>query len=342
MLNEATVAIEDERFYKHKGVDYEGIIRAAVKNATEHKTVQGGSTLTMQLVRNLYTQDDTRGGIEGYKRKIKEARLARDLEDDAPKAWVLGKYLNTVPYGTVGGQSAIGAGAAARLYFNKRVQDLTLREAAMLAGMPQAPSKYSPVLNPSGTKERRNEVLGKMAELGYISRATAAKEKKKGLGLHMERYFQKARERYVLDYVQSELIKEYGRTRRPARRLQGLHDDRPQEAEGGARRDRRQARRHRPLLGDRLDRPRERQHRRDGLVRAGYGKSKFNLAAQGHRQPGSSFKTMVLLTALREGVNPSSTSYVSQVADGARRPAVRLAGAARGASRPTAAQGAAR
>ena len=148
VLNEATVAIEDERFYKHKGVDYEGIIRAAVKNATAHKTVQGGSTLTMQLVRNLYTQDDTRSGIEGYKRKIREARLAQELEEEHSKEWVLGKYLNTVPYGTVGGQTAIGAGAAARLYFDKRVQDLTLREAAMLAGMPQAPSQYSPVGNP--------------------------------------------------------------------------------------------------------------------------------------------------------------------------------------------------
>ena len=76
----------------------------------------------MQLVRNLYTQDDTRDGIEGYKRKIREARLARDLEDEHSKDWVLGKYLNTVPYGTVGGQSAIGAEAAARLYFNKRVR----------------------------------------------------------------------------------------------------------------------------------------------------------------------------------------------------------------------------
>src|SRR4051812_3242463 len=115
VLKQATVAIEDERFYKHKGVDYEGIIRAAVKNATEHKTVQGGSTLTMQLVKILYTQDDTRGGVAGYERKIKEARLARDLEaaHKDPKNWVLGKYLNNVPYGTVGGQSAIGAGAAA-------------------------------------------------------------------------------------------------------------------------------------------------------------------------------------------------------------------------------------
>ena len=123
VLKQATVAIEDERFYKHKGVDYEGIIRAAVKNATaKGKTVQGGSTLTMQLVRLLYTQDDTREGIAGYERKIKEAKLARDLEAQYSKKWVVGKYLNSVPYGTVGGQSAIGAGGGPRLYFNKRRQ----------------------------------------------------------------------------------------------------------------------------------------------------------------------------------------------------------------------------
>ena len=182
VLKQATVAIEDERFYKHTGVDYEGIIRAAYMNATSENT-QGGSTLTMQLVRNLYTQDVTRSGIEGYKRKIREARLAQELEEEHSKDWVLGKYLNTVPYGTYGGQTAIGAGAAARLYFDKNVKDLTLREAAMLAGMPQAPSQYSPVDNREGTTRRRNEVLGKMAELGYITREKARSEMKKGLGL---------------------------------------------------------------------------------------------------------------------------------------------------------------
>ena len=113
----------------------------------------------MQLVRVLYTQDVTRAGIEGYKRKIREARLAQELEETHSKDWVLSQYLNSVPYGTYGGQTAIGAGAAARLYFNKPVNELTLREAAMLAGMPQAPSEYSPVDNPDGTKARRNEVL---------------------------------------------------------------------------------------------------------------------------------------------------------------------------------------
>jgi penicillin-binding protein 1A len=311
VLNEATVAIEDERFYKHKGVDYEGIIRAAVKNATQHKTVQGGSTLTMQLVRNLYTGDATRDGIEGYERKIKEAKLARDLEAKYSKSWVLGKYLNTVPYGTVGGQSAIGAGAAARLYFDKRVQDLTLREAAMLAGMPQAPSTYSPVLNPGGTKQRRNEVLGKMADLGYITREKARSEMKKGLGLHMDDYFKKARERYVLDYIQSELIKQYGseEVKRGGLRVYTTIDLKKQQ----------QAR---TAIAEKMGNVGPSSaivsiDPKNGDIVAmassqQYGKSKFNLAAQGHRQPGSAFKTMVLMTALREGVNPGSTTYVSR------------------------------
>jgi penicillin-binding protein 1A len=315
VLKDATIAIEDERFYDHKGVDYEGIIRAAVKNATSHKTVQGGSTLTMQLVRLLYTQDDTRGGLDGYKRKIKEAKLARDLEAKYSKTWVVGKYLNSVPYGTVGGQSAIGAGAAARLYFDKNVKDLTLREAAMLAGMPQAPSTYSPTGNPEGTKARRNEVLAKMAELGMITREKAQTEMAKGLGLHMDKYFQKARERYVLDYVQSELVKEYGadKVRRGGMRVYTTIDlDKQREARAAIANtmgnvgpssaivtiD--------PKNGDIVAMASSQTYGRSK------GKSTFNLAAQGHRQPGSSFKVMALMTALREGVNPNSTTYVSR------------------------------
>ena len=105
---DATVAIEDKRFYEHKGVDFEGVVRAAIKNLDSGKTVQGGSTLTMQLIRNLYNQDRSKS----FKRKIREAKLAQELEDKHPgmvgKKWVLVKYLNNVPYGTVGGQSAIG------------------------------------------------------------------------------------------------------------------------------------------------------------------------------------------------------------------------------------------
>src|SRR4051794_28016229 len=310
VLQNATVAIEDQRFYKHKGVDYEGIVRAAIKNAKSHKTVQGGSTLTMQLVRNLYTGDTTRSGVDGYKRKIREARLAQELEQIHPKSWVLGKYLNTVPYGTVGGQTAVGAGAAARLYFDKRVQDLTLREAAMLAGMPQAPSDYSPVLNPQGTKARRNEVLGKMAELGMISKQTAASVSKKNLGLHMKHYFAKKRESYVLDYVKTELFKEYGKAtvQRGGFKVYTTINLKYQQWARKAMEDK--------LAGVGPSSAIVTIDPRNGNILAmassqKYGQSKFNLAAQGHRQPGSSFKVMALMTALREGVNPDSTHYTS-------------------------------
>jgi penicillin-binding protein 1A len=310
VLKQATVAIEDQRFYKHKGVDYEGLARAAFKNVAEKKTVQGGSTLTMQLVRNLYTQNYQRTGIEGYKRKLREAKLAEELEKAHDKNWVLTKYINTVPYGTSGGQTAVGAGAAARMYFNKPVEKLTLRQAAMLAGMPQAPSEYSPVNNPSGTKARRDEVLRKMAELKMISPQTAAAEQEKGLGLHMDRYFAHRRERFFFDYIQDELIKQYGEA---TVKLGGLKvyttiDLKKQvEARGAIAQ----------KLGNvgpssaivSID-----PSNGDIVAMASsadYGKSKYNLAAQGHRQPGSAFKPMVLLTALREGVNPDTTHYTS-------------------------------
>ena len=159
-LKDATVAIEDERFYEHKGVDYEGIVRAAMKNLEAGETVQGGSTITMQLVRNLYiTHERT------FERKIREAKLAEELEKEHSKEWILDEYLNTVPYGTLGGQTAVGVWAAARIYFNKSAKNLTLDESALLAGLPQAPTPYSPVRAPEEAEARRNQVLAQMAEL---------------------------------------------------------------------------------------------------------------------------------------------------------------------------------
>src|SRR4051795_5260166 len=205
VLKDATVAIEDRRFYKHKGVDYEGIIRAGVANIVSHKTVQGGSTITMQLARNLYISKE-----RTYQRKIREAKVAQEIEDEHSKAWVLNKYLNTVPYGTVGGQSAIGAKAAARIYFNKRLGQLTLREAALLAGLPQAPSLYSPLRSPAAAKARRDDVLREMAKSGMISQETAERTIRRGLGLDPSTYFTRRRESYFFDYVKDEMLKEYG------------------------------------------------------------------------------------------------------------------------------------
>ena len=163
----------------------------------------------MQLVRNLYTV--ARERLDGYKRKIREAKLAEELEEQHSKEWVLDKYLNTVPYGTVGGQTAIGAGAPRGCTSTSALEELTLREAAMLAGMPQAPSQYSPLRNPGGAKARRNEVLGKMAELGMITQATAPDDDAPGAsGCTSTLLHAAAASATCFDYVKAELIKEYG------------------------------------------------------------------------------------------------------------------------------------
>ena len=119
-MRQAVVAIEDERFYSHKGVDYGGIVRAGVKNLESGKTTQGGSTITQQLVRALYIKDPERN----VQRKIREAKLASELEKKHSKTWILKNYLNDVPFGTVEGRTAIGIEAAAETFFNKHAREL--------------------------------------------------------------------------------------------------------------------------------------------------------------------------------------------------------------------------
>jgi penicillin-binding protein 1A len=310
VLKDATIAIEDERFYKHEGVDYEGIVRAAVKNFLSRETVEGGSTLTMQLVKNLYTADRTREGLAGYQRKIREAKLAEELENEHSKEWILNKYLNTTPYGTVGGQTAIGAEAAARIYFDKRAKRLDLHEAALLAGLPQAPTTYSPIQNGPAAKRRRNDVLAKMAELGMVTQQQAQAAMKRGLDLNPSDYFSRRRESYFFDYVKDELIKEYG-----ARmvKLGGLVVHTTVDLD--------KQRKAREAIATQLGDVGPSSalvtiNPRNGYIlamasSADYADSKFNLAAQGERQPGSAFKTMALMTALRNGVDPNSTRYTS-------------------------------
>jgi len=304
-LKDATVAIEDQRYYHHKGVDYTGVVRAALKNLTNRKTVQGGSTITMQLVRNLYiTQERT------YQRKIREAKLAEELENEHSKKWILDKYLNTVPFGTIGGQTAVGAQAAARMYFGKDVADLKLHEAALLAGLPQAPSTYSPVRAPEKAEARRNEVLRKMAEIHMITPETAAEAIARPLDVNPSRYFTGRRESYFFDFVKDELIKQYGAktVRQGGLRVDTTIDLKKQQTARKAINGR--------LAGLGPSSAIVTIDPRNGYIKAmassaDYGKSKFNLAAQGHRQPGSTFKVMVLMTALRKGVDPRSTTYSS-------------------------------
>jgi penicillin-binding protein 1A len=315
VVRQATVAIEDRRFYEHKGVDFEGIVRAGVKNLESKKDIQGGSTLTMQLVRNLYTGERARNGVAGYKRKIREAKLAQELEDRHPghrgKLWIVNKYVNSVPYGTVGGQTAVGIQAAARVFFDKPASRLSLREAALLAGLPQAPSNYNPFLDRSAALLRRNDVLQRMADQGYITQAVADQTKQMGLGVEHNRYYTAKREGYVFDYVRQYLIDRYGldTVRRGGLRIDTTIDLHLQKLA-------------RKAMDGNLGAP-DRAGAivtidpQTGWVRAmasssRYGDSKWNLAAQGHRQAGSTFKVMVLMDALRRGVNPNSTSYVSR------------------------------
>ena len=308
-LKDATIAIEDARFYKHKGVDYLGVVRAAVKNLESGKKVQGGSTITMQLIRGLYTTRE-----RTYKRKIREAKLAEELENEHSKVWILTKYINSVPYGTYGGQTAVGAWAAARTYFNKSVSDLTLAEAALLAGLPQAPTEYSPVRSPSAAKTRRDVVLDAMAKTRAITPEQAADAKAEPLGIDMSTYFQKRREDYFFDYVKDELYESFDRreVRRGGLRVDTTIDLEKQEEARSAIQGR--------IAGIGPSAAIVTISPRNGQIiamasSADYGKSKFNLAAQGHRQPGSAFKTMVLMAALRRGINPDTTYYTSKPLD---------------------------
>src|SRR5205085_3472829 len=152
-VRKATVAIEDRRFYQHGGLDPEGILRALVADVRAGRIVQGGSTITQQLVRNLYI-----GKERTLRRKLVEACLAVKLSDAWSKDRILQAYVNQVYYGN----HAYGIEAAAQTYFSRHARGLTLRQAALLAGLPQAPTDFDPFHDPAAALARRNEVLRAM------------------------------------------------------------------------------------------------------------------------------------------------------------------------------------
>jgi penicillin-binding protein 1A len=306
-LKNATVAIEDQRFYRNNGVDLTGIFRSAVKDVLHGQALQGGSTITMQLMRNLYMRTDTRT----FKQKIQEAKMALDYAKCRSKHEVLTEYLNSVPYGTLGGQTAIGVQAAARVFFDKPASELNLEQSALLAGLPQAPSEYNPLLDPSAARQRRNEVLAKMAELHYISGAQASAAKHAPLETHAGNYYTQRREDFFFEYVHEQLVHRYGR----------------QAVEKGGLKvyttiDLNMQRLARKAIAEVLNEPEDPAaavvtlNPANGDIEAmaeseSYEQSQYNLAADGHRQPGSTFKAIDLADALSRGVDPSSTYYNS-------------------------------
>ena len=307
-LKYATVAIEDERFFEHDGIDYEGGLRALVENLEAGEVVQGGSTITMQLMRNLCITDPKRN----LERKIQEAKLALEYEEKHSKEDILGKYLNTASYGTISGSTAVGVQAASQIYFSRPVWKLTLEQSALLAGLPQAPSDYNPILNPRGALTRRNEVLAKMAHLGYISRPRALEAQQEGLHLNLSDTYFTRRQPYFFDYVEDKLIEKYGvnTVRKGGLRVYTTVEPKLQEVGLEAMRS---------ALPYSTD-PASALVSIDpqtGYIKAmvsssNYEQSQFNLAAQGHRQPGSTFKSFVLTTAIKQGIDPYSTYYTSK------------------------------
>lgn len=163
MIN-AFLAAEDDTFFQHKGINYMAIIRAQMANIKAGHTVQGGSTITQQVAKTLFLGDE-----KSYLRKAKDALLAMEMEEHLSKEDILYLYLNQIYFG----QGAYGVQLAAETYFRKDIKDLKLEEIAILAGLPKAPSAYSPVSNPVRAKERQVYVLNRMAEVGYISKEQA-------------------------------------------------------------------------------------------------------------------------------------------------------------------------
>jgi membrane peptidoglycan carboxypeptidase len=185
IMKTAIVDIEDSRFYQHDGIDYKGLLRAALTD-TSGSVSQGGSTITQQYVKNvlLYSADSAQAAAaatdKSIARKVREARLALALEERWSKSQILEGYLNIVYFG----QGAYGIGAAAQRYFGETVEQLTLPQAALLAGLVQSPSAYDPLVNPKAALTRRSEVLHRMQELHHLTPAQEKTAEAAPLGLH--------------------------------------------------------------------------------------------------------------------------------------------------------------
>jgi penicillin-binding protein 1A len=303
-MRKATVAIEDHRFYEHGGVDYEGIARAAWKDISAGEVVQGGSTITQQLVRNLYISKE-----RTFKRKLKEACLAIKLSRRWSKDRILSEYMNQVYYGN----HAYGIEAAAQTYFSKHAKGLSLDQAALLAGLPQAPTSYDPLHRPAAALARRDAVLRAMHEYGYISvaqlqRALASRV----LGLRPGKLYTQIREPYFFSYVRDQLIAEYGSNtvRSGGLRVYTTINPRLQRAAAKAIRDTLYLRND-PAAAIVSINPANGAIRAMTAVTPGRTGNQFNLVAQARRQPGSTFKTFVLTAAIEQGMNPDSTYYTS-------------------------------
>jgi penicillin-binding protein 1A len=301
-LPEATVAIEDARFWQHGALDYQGIVRALYDDITHGKVVQGGSTITQQLVRNLYIGNPQRT----LSRKVKEACLATKFFEQNTRKQILTDYLNEVFYG----RHAYGAQAAARTYFSKPASKLTLVQAALIAGLPQAPTVYDPIRNPRDALARRNQVLHAMWKNHYISKSKLRAATRKKLQLRPGHLYSELHQPNFFGWATQQLGSRLGHRRVE---LGGLHvkttlDMRLQGLALHA-------------VSSVLNTPSDPAAAivsidpKTGAVKAMVDylpdgrKMQFNLATQAHRSTGSAFKPITLATALSRGASLASSFY---------------------------------
>ncbi len=302
-LPRSTVAVEDKRFYQHGGVDYVGILRALWADVSAGKVVEGGSTISQQLVRNMYT-----GREQTFDRKIKEACLAIKLSDKWSKSRILQTYLNTVYYGN----HAYGVEAAAETYFSKKAKDLTLPQAALLAGLPQAPSVYDPLHNPTAALVRRKEVLQALLAESKITAQQYQWAVHQKLHLKPGSIYQSIKQPYFFSYVIDELESVYGANtvREGGLRVYTTINPKLQYDANAA-------------IHQTLNEPNDPAAAIVSVVPGtgaittmtavipGNKHNEFNLTSQSARQAGSTFKTFVLASAIEKGIDPDTTYYTS-------------------------------
>ncbi|HEV8180081.1 MAG TPA: transglycosylase domain-containing protein, partial [Gaiellaceae bacterium] len=303
-LPQATVAIEDARFWQHGALDYQGIARALYQDLSQGHIVQGGSTITQELVRNLYIGNPQRT----VSRKVREACLAEKVFQKLSRKQILAAYLNEVFYG----RHAYGAQAAAQTYFSKSASQLTLVQAALLAGLPQAPTTDDPLVNPKAALHRRNQVLHAMFKNGYITGDKLRRATRKPLTLRPGHLYTQLHQPNFFGWATQQLadLPHFGQRQVElgGLRVRTTLDTRLQGLALHA-------------VTSVLHTPTDPAAAlvaidpRTGAVKAMIDylpsgqRMQFNLATQGRRTPGSSFKPVTLATALSEGVSLSSTFY---------------------------------
>ena len=301
-LARATVAIEDRRFWRHGALDYAGIARAALKDLQSGRTEQGASTLTQQLARNLYIGKPSRT----LGRKLTEACLALRLADKLPKRSILARYLNVVYYGN----QAYGVGAASQTYFSVRASQLSVLQAALIAGLPQAPTAYDPLRDPNAALARRNEVLDAMLKNNALRPAAWRWARRQPLRLHPGSLYKTIHEPYFFGYVDQQLVSHFGQrlVESGGLRVRTTIDPHLQKLAQQT------IVSHLPRKGDpasalvSID-PRSGKVRAMAVYVPSGERLQFNLATQGRRQAGSAFKPFTLASVLEHGT--SLYSYYS-------------------------------